>query len=198
MNFAIHPIDLVAILYAAYAIFRGLRRGFASELPRLLALVVVLAVACWFFAPLGDYMMEKTRLSQPASARFVAIGLLLLGGWLATVVLRLILRSLVEFRFKGYIEPIGGGLTGVARAALIGSVVVLLVNLLGNGFYYEHIVERSVTGRVLTAYTLPFYETVRSRFPELQLPVAPAVESKGPSDEPIEPWHPPIEGIQTE
>jgi uncharacterized membrane protein required for colicin V production len=185
VDLPVHPIDIACVLYALYALIKGIRRGLASELARLVGFLGIFLVAWWFYPTLGETLLATTRLEHARSANLLAFVLLLAGAYLVFLAIRLLLKLLIDFKFKGAVEKIGGGLCGLARAALFVTLLLIVVFLGGQGVVYDYVAERSRVGEFFDLYTVPTYENAALTYPDLHLPLPedPVIEDEIGPDE---------------
>lgn len=168
MNF--HPVDIILVVYLLLASLHGLRRGLSSEIAHMVAAVAILAAA-WIFSPqLADLLMSRTRLQDPGMAHGLSFALVIAGGFVLSLLLRLILKTLLDFSFKGRLERLGGALAGCLRGVVVVTVVVIAINLWPRGYFYEQVAEASFLGRNLSQAVMPLYEALATERPEWGLP----------------------------
>jgi uncharacterized membrane protein required for colicin V production len=99
------------------------------------------------------------------------------------LILRLLLRRLMEFSFKGKIETLGGALAGLVRSALFASIIMLLLGLVPHDGLHKLLVEDSVAGRAVYARLGPVVEDLKEKYPALQIPTPTAVTGETPATE---------------
>jgi len=176
-------VDVLALIYVVLGALRGLSRGLSGELARLLSVVVAVAVGLYFYEPVGRYLLEHTRLAEggETTAYAVSFGVLLIGGWLAMRVLRFLLRSLMEFSFRGRLEKVGGAVAGFLRCSVEAAAVILLLGLVPHETMRRLFVDESLLGRPLARYVLPAYDELAEKYPTLRIPSR--RESGDPDDE---------------
>lgn len=176
-------VDVLALIYVVLGALRGLSRGLSGELARLLSVVVAVAVGLYFYEPVGRYLLEHTRLAEggETTAYAASFGVLLVGGWLAMRVLRFLLRSLMEFSFRGRLEKVGGAVAGFLRCSVEAAAVILLLGLVPHETMRRLFVDESLLGRPLARYVLPAYDELAEKYPTLRIPSR--RESGDPDDE---------------
>lgn len=174
-----NTIDIIILALLAIGTLRGVLRGLSGELASIISLVVA-AVAGWhFYRPLGEYLADTTRMNamQADTVSFVVI----IGGALILLwALSVILKSIMEFTFKGQIERIGGGMMGLARYALLIAALILVIAQFSSGSVRERVIEESWVGRHTVEQVAPMYEDLVRRYPEL--PPLPAPEGDDEAD----------------
>jgi len=162
-------IDIVVVVLIVLGLIRGLVKGLSGELAGLLSAAAAVAGGWYGYQPLGNFLADKTRLSEPATVA-VAFVLALVGAYILMRILRLVLRSVMEFSFKGKIEKIGGMLAGGIRATVIVAALVLLMALWPHEYLHRLFAEESVFGRLIFEKLGPVYEKIAEEHPALQIP----------------------------
>jgi uncharacterized membrane protein required for colicin V production len=109
-------------------LIRGVMKGLSRELAGVISTAAALFAGWRLFDPVGAYLAGSTRL-QDHGARMLAFLLVLVAAYLLMRVLRLILRSIMEFSFKGNIERVGGGIAGLLRVSALVAAVILAMAL---------------------------------------------------------------------
>ena len=162
-------VDLVVLILILLGLVRGLMKGLSGELAGLLSAAAAFTGAWYFYTPLGNYLTDKTRLSERATVA-VAFVLALVGAYLAMRILRLVVRSLMEFSFKGKIEKIGGMLAGGIRMTVVVAALVLLMAMWPHEYLHRLFAEESVFGSFVFEKLGPVYEKIAEEHPALKIP----------------------------
>lgn len=175
-------IDGIVAVFLAAGLIGGVRRGLSGELARAAIAVACIVVAAFYGRPLADWAMQRFAWS-PRTSYLTALLALLLGVYLASSLLRMVLGRLVDFQFKGRIERIGGGFCGLLRSGVVVSVFLLLLSLMPNDKLRDMITLESRSGQLVCPHMRPMYESLSDRVPELRIPDEPAGEIYDPSQE---------------
>ena len=162
-------IDIVVVILILLGLIRGLVKGLSGELAGLLSAAAAVTGAWYFYTPLGNFLTDKTRLSEAATGA-VAFILALVGAYLLMRILRLVLRHVMEFSFKGSIEKIGGMLAGGIRMTVVVAAIVLLMAMWPHEYLHRLFAEESVFGRFVFEKLGPVYEEIAEKHPALQIP----------------------------
>jgi uncharacterized membrane protein required for colicin V production len=157
-------VDLVALILILLGLIRGFMKGLSGELAGLLGAAAAFAGAWYFYTPLGHFLADQTRLSEPA-ATATAFVLALTGAYLAMRILRIVLRSLMEFSFKGKLEKIGGLLAGGIRMTVVVTALTLLMTLWPHEYLHRLFAEESAIGRFVFQQLGPVYEKMAEEHP---------------------------------
>ena len=170
-------IDVVAGIYLLFGVFRGFKRGLSGELARLVSIAVILLAGWQCYEPLGQKIGEITRLTDHES-RLAGFMLSLVAAALVMVLLRWILKNMMEFAFKGNIERIGGMIAGFLRSLAIVTAIVVAASLSSSAYLAQKFSEDSRIGSVITQYVLPAYQRITEEQPQFGLPQLPGAGSK--------------------
>jgi uncharacterized membrane protein required for colicin V production len=162
-------VDVVALILMTIGMIRGVSKGLSGELAELISAAAALVVGWRFYQPLGNYLKNVSRMSETGSylAAFLVI---LVGGYIAMRLLRVMLRALMEFSFKGKLERIGGGLAGLLRTTVVISAFILIVALIPQARVHRVVAEESVFGKFLYNNLGPVYDTLSEKYPALKIP----------------------------
>ncbi len=176
-----NTIDIIIAILLAIGALRGVLRGLSGELAGIISLGVAAFAGWHFYRPLGEYLADTTRMSaiQADTVSFIVI----IGGALILLwALSIVLKSIMEFTFKGLLERIGGGIMGVVRYALIMATLVLIFSQFSRGAVRRHVIEESFIGQRAADRLVPLYEDLVRRYPEL--PALPDMEEDADEDAP--------------
>jgi uncharacterized membrane protein required for colicin V production len=162
-------VDIVAIALVLLGLLRGAARGLSKELAGLISVGAGVLAGWYGYRPLGDYLGRETRL-EGAGAYAAAFVATLVGAYVLMRLVRLVLRSIMEFSFKGKIERVGGALTGLAKGLASAGILLFVFGLWPGGAISRHVTEDSFFGRVLHREAGPFSERLGEKYPALRLP----------------------------
>ena len=172
---AFNFVDALAAIVLLVGLLGGLKRGLSGELSRVIAIAVA-AFSAWRFAtPVAEWGMEKLSMTQERAYVFSFLAILL-AAFLVMWLIRITLRNLMEFAFKGRIERMGGALAGLLRALVIVAALVLMISFAPQPEIQRIVMKQSFCGRLVAKYLRPVYEDLQQRAPEFGLPAPPAIE----------------------
>lgn len=164
-DFNIYDLIIVAVL--VIGILRGLTRGLSGELAALIALALAVAAAWYLYEPVGDYLAQAREWTM-LQAHTVAIVVVILLALLVLFALGALLKKIMSFAFKGWLERIGGAVLGFVRFGIIAAAVIFLIHLHGREPMKEMITEESLIGRHTMETMRPWYDQLAERYPELR------------------------------
>lgn len=162
-------VDGLVALFLLAGMVGGVRRGLSGELVRALIAVAAATAAVLYARPVSEWAINQWDLP----VRTALIGAFLavfLGAYLAVTLVRGLMGRLADFRFKGPLERIGGAVCGVARAAGVSGLILLLLGLAPNDNLRNLVMDESVAGRFVTQHVRPLYGQLTERVPEIQVP----------------------------
>lgn len=166
---AISVVDALVVIALLIGLARGIMRGLSGELAGLLSAAAALAAGWYGFRPLGAFIENSTRLTgQPAYTLAFATAVIV--GYFLLRVLRIVLRAILEFSFKGSIERVGGAIAGLLHSALSAAVALIFLSLWPTEPLHRWITEQSYSGRLVVERLRPWYDTLTERYPDLPLP----------------------------
>jgi membrane protein required for colicin V production len=184
-------VDAVVLAFLLYGLIRGSIRGFSGELARLLYLSGALLGTSLAHPILADLLSHHTRLDATDADR---IGLILAAGLaiLLVLLIRLLVKKLFQFSFRGKLERVGGALLGLMTVFILVSAVFILAARTPWPGVRSIARSDSLTGRTANHLFPPLYKQM-ARW--VSLPPLPP-ESGGEAD-PAAPdqevWDPPAE-----
>lgn len=162
-------VDIIVVIILLLGTVRGLLKGLSGMLADVISVLAALAAGWYGFRPVGDYIVGHTRLTEQG-AYIAAFALVLIGAYLLMRALRLVLRSLLEFSFKGRIERVGGALAGLIHSGVLVAVLLLFLSLWPHEAVHQVVAEESVAGRFAAERLQPFYESLAEKYPVLRFP----------------------------
>lgn len=167
-SYGLNLIDMLVALFLLGAIIQGFRHGLSGELARLIAMIATVWAAVAFYEDAGFYIEQHTRLTG-VHAYGVAFGLLLLGLYFVTVLLRVLLKSIMEFAFKGVLERLGGVVAALLRTAIALTALLFFLSIMPHDFIRSSIREHSFTGQLLSPVFDRMTEELHIRYPDIEI-----------------------------
>jgi uncharacterized membrane protein required for colicin V production len=177
-------LDIVAAVYLLIGLLRGLKRGLSGELARLASMAFILFAGWRMYVPLGEKIAEMTRLTEEQSL-LAGFGLIILAAGISMILLRLLLKNILEFTFKGKLEKIGGMVAGFLRSFVLIALIVIPLGLSPIPYLQRTVAEESLLGSTIIKYLVPVYQQVVEENPDLGLPaIKGAPEAEEPDEDP--------------
>jgi uncharacterized membrane protein required for colicin V production len=171
-EYGMHWVDLPVIVFLLYGLIRGALRGFSGELARLLYVLGAMAGASLAHPVLADLLRGHTRLEEADADR---LGLVLAAvlSIIAVLLIRLLVRKLFQFNFKGKLEKVGGAILGLASALVLVSALFILAARAPWPGVRDVARSGSLTGRTAEFLFPPLYRQLAGRMDLPPLPPAP-------------------------
>lgn len=119
-------IDLIILVPLLWGAVRGFMKGFIIGISGLLALILGIYGAVLLSDRLGVYLAEAHGL-EGAMMPVVAFALVFIAIVVGIHFLGKLIQKAVQLAALGLVDKLAGGIFGIAKAALILSVVILLV-----------------------------------------------------------------------
>ncbi len=116
-------LDIVILIITVLSVIGGLRKGLVREALGLAALVVGLLCGLWFYGLVAAFV-ETVIKSKPAANAigfFLIVGAVMLVGYLIS----LLIEKLLKLIHLSGLNRLLGGVFGLLRGALLGSVIIL-------------------------------------------------------------------------
>lgn len=160
---SLHGLDYLFLGLVAAGAIRGIVRGLSRELLVLAAMgVIVWASGRWYGE--ASAVIQRGGQLSPESCDLVAFGLLVVGLFLAFLLLRLLLKPFVKFSFSGPVERLGGGAIGAIEAAFAGAAAMIALSLIPDEGLHRTVTQDSAIGSRLTAAFPTVYDRVAERY----------------------------------
>jgi len=163
--------DIATGILLLLGLVGGVKRGLSGELMRIIMIGAAI-FGGWSFASTGaEWIKEHAGWDAGQSMTLSFFGTIALS-YIVLMVIRFGLRFLMEFKFKGKVELIGGALVGLARAALFCSAILLGLMMPD----YEPItraIQSSNAGAIVIRHVQPHYERIVADNPEFNFPESP-------------------------
>jgi len=164
-------VDIAALVLLALGAFMGYRRGLSGELARLVSIVAAFILGILFYRPVGAWIGAHTRMEdRPAQA--VAFMFTVGATLVAMVLLRIILKRIMQVVFEEMTDKVGGAVAGLLRAGLTVAIIVMMVNTWPHDYLNRTFGEESVIGRIVLKYVPILREKVED------MPVTDKVKDK--------------------
>ncbi len=164
-EFNIYDFIIVAVLFIGF--LRGLVRGLSGEVAALIALALAVASAWYLYEPIGDYLAQAREWTL-LQAHTIALVIVLLVALIVLFTLGSLIKKIMSFAFKGWIERLGGAILGTVRYGILVAAVIFLVQLHGREPTKSNMTEYSLIGRHTAETMMPWYDQLAERYPELR------------------------------
>ena len=141
-------IDIIAIVVVLAGALRGYFRGLSGELARLVSMILSMALGIVISRPMGAWFCAHTRLSEPQARVFAFLSIVVVV-LLTMVVVRVVLKHIMQVIFNKKVDRIGGVIAGTSGAVLFVLMVFLMMIIWPNEYLNRKFGEESITGRMM-------------------------------------------------
>ena len=138
-------VDYIAMVALLRGFYTGYKAGFFHELLRVATIVVTLVVTMVFFEPMAQFLTLHTFLNL-ATARISGFCVLLVGAFLATKIVELVLVKVLRVSEGGVLNSLFGMVIGGARLLVLLSFLFIVVDICPVKQLQEDVHKRSLTG----------------------------------------------------
>lgn len=139
-------IDLIILVPLLWGAVRGFMKGFIISISGLIALILGIYGAILLSDQLGAYLAEAHGL-EGAMMPMIAFALVFLAIMVGVHFLGKLIQKVVKLAALGLVDKLAGGLFGIAKAVLILSVIILLIEKADTYFEFlphEQLVESTL------------------------------------------------------
>jgi len=158
-------VDTFFLVVVVLGLLRGLVRGLSRELADVFRFGGAVVATWYFYEPVGQWIYGNTGLSDRNAFLLGALAVLL-GSFIALILLHLVLSHIMKLAFEKGIERVGGMLAGGMKGALLAAVVVLLAGLMPHEPIRRAVREESRAGGWIHAHWPGMLERLEERYPE--------------------------------
>lgn len=120
-------LDLIIIVFLAWGMIRGFKRGLIIELCTLMALVLGVFGAYYFGSETSEYLIKEFNTDKRVSL-VLAFAILFLGIVVAVYFFGKTLEKVIKLVALGLINKLAGLLFGLAKFAILLSGIFFLIN----------------------------------------------------------------------
>lgn len=153
-------LDVLAVAYAGYGAWRGVRNGLSRELPRLVMILLFILTGCTL-----SHWMQLVFGKINAMTGHIAGGFGFIGMFAAAFLLARTFRKRFADWLRGKlpgeaIETRGGAAVGGLRTFVIACTLIVFIGLMPLGFISVPFRQGSFLGRGLIHLVVPLYEKI--------------------------------------
>lgn len=163
--------DIITGALLLLGMIGGIKRGLSGELLRIIMIGLSIGGGWTFASTAATRLSEYIDLPAGQLMTLSFFGLIV-AAYVAMLIIRLGLRFLIDFSFKGKLEVIGGALIGLARAALMCSAIIMGL-LMTKAESITGAINQSNAGSLVVKYVQPHYDELVAKNPEFNFPESP-------------------------
>jgi membrane protein required for colicin V production len=116
-------LDIVLLLIVAGSVFTAFRKGFSREIIGLVAVVLALVLATWFYGTAGA--LFESRLSSPAAAHLAGFLVVFVGVLLVGALVGAIVGKFLRITGLSILDHLLGAGFGLARGVVIAVALIM-------------------------------------------------------------------------
>lgn len=120
---AMNTLDIVILLVLAFAVIRGLFRGFVGEISSIVGIVIGFILANRYHEQVLP--LVGSILPDPAIASLLSYALIFITGLILVLIIAGILRHLLKISLLGWLDRLAGASMGLIKGALLSVLIVL-------------------------------------------------------------------------
>ncbi|MBI4432152.1 MAG: CvpA family protein [Candidatus Omnitrophica bacterium] len=158
--------DYIALIAVLRGLYVGFRSGFFPELLRIVSYLITAIVTFHYHASLAQLLTLKTFLNE-ATAQAVAFGGLLIGVFLLTKGVTMLILKLLKVSEGGFLSRLVGGVVGACRWIVLLSLIFMLVGYMPLPSLNADIQNRSLTGRHVASAAPLIFDFLSKLSPQL-------------------------------
>jgi membrane protein required for colicin V production len=116
--------DVILILILAYCFIRGIFRGLLKEISSLIGVLGGFYAAYTYYREAGVYL--KRWISDPNYINILSFLIIFLSVFLIVSIIGIIIKYILKIVFLGWVDRVFGGIFGILKGILIGSVLLIV------------------------------------------------------------------------
>jgi membrane protein required for colicin V production len=116
--------DVILILILAYCFIRGIFRGLLKEISSLIGVLGGFYAAYTYYREAGVYL--KRWISDPNYINILSFLIIFLFVFLIVSIIGIIIKYILKIVFLGWVDRVFGGIFGILKGILIGSVLLIV------------------------------------------------------------------------
>jgi uncharacterized membrane protein required for colicin V production len=165
-----HVLDIAVLALLALGTALGAVRGLSRQLADLLRTAGAVVLAWLLYEPAGRWIHDVTRGGSmaPGPEASLTAGFLLvfLGAFAVLSLLRLALRHVMSFAFRGPIERLGGLVAGASKAAVLAFLFLFALRFWPSDEVRRAVRDDAVAGRMAERVLPAVREQIVARYPD--------------------------------
>jgi|GEM_PF-973524 len=160
----INIFDIASIAILVILGIRGLVRGLSEELEGLVVLFASLFGAWRFYPYVSEKIIHHTRLGEGIITDSLAYVLLFIGIGIGAKLIMVVVSGIFQVVFKGPVERVGGLIAGLAQAAGIIAIVILIATAVNLPIVKQNVLVESKIGSFGSERIPELYNKMAEKF----------------------------------
>ncbi len=174
----LNPVDIAALILIGIGCIQGYFRGLSGELARLIGTVLAFMAGISLHDPVGEWILENTRL-EDQSAHAVAFIATILLCIVIMLILRVVVKKMIKVVFAEKFDKTVGIFAGMLRMGVVVCIIFICMNLIPHEYLNRHFGEESVIGNFVVQYV----PTIRDTLEQANIPIPKNSEEDTPQPE---------------
>jgi len=118
-------LDFFLLFLTGLFVFEGLREGFTRQILGMVATIVGLLLASWFYGAAGSFLLPYV--SARAVANIMGFFLVFVGIQLVAALITWVLKRFYKVAGLSWVDRLTGAVFGLVKATLVGIVIVMIL-----------------------------------------------------------------------
>lgn len=161
----INWVDVFAVILLIRTSYIGARMGLSTELFKLIGILAGLYFGMRFYQDLGSLIISRITL-PPELSDGLSFLILIFASIISLKYVGIILSKIVKLTFAEKVDQWGGFIFGLARGAILVSLIFMFFGIIGIDYFIKSIEERSLTGPYFQRVAPVVYEGITKTLPE--------------------------------
>jgi uncharacterized membrane protein required for colicin V production len=144
---SINWVDVLVVILILRTSYVAFKDGFSHEIFPLLTNITVVIVSLHFYDKMGQNISGAVTFIPVDMANFLSFMVIAIGLSLLFKLLKKLADVAVKVEWHPVVEKLGGIVIGVARSAMIASLVLIVLSLMPLSYLQRSISAKSLTGK---------------------------------------------------
>ena len=158
-------IDLVIVISLIITVYKGYERGFIEEFVKILGILVGLIVGTKYMSSMSHYIVEATKIAPILATVFsfilIFVGMVYLFKYVSGKI-----KTATNYTVAlGGIDKIAGGILGLAKGAIIISLIIIAFSFANVFDYTKQIISESKLFEPMQKVAPSIYDAVKVFIP---------------------------------
>lgn len=161
----INWVDVFVVIFLIRTSYIGARTGLPPELFKIVGILLGLYLGMKFYSDFGSWVNSKIAL-PPELADGLSFLILIFASIISLKFVGAVLTKVVKLTFTERVDKWGGFIFGLARGAIVLSLIFMFLGILQIDYFMKSIEERSLTGPYFQKVAPFVYQVITKTTPE--------------------------------
>lgn len=162
-------VDVLVVIIMIRICYVAFMDGLSHEMFPLIGSVIVLITSLRYYQTFGSAISQNLFGFSPEVANFLSFTIIIIGMGFIVRVLKGLLDKIVQVSWHPILEKFGGLVLGIAKGAIVTSLVLIMLALLPLPYLQWSIRERSLTGMSFLRIGPVIYSKTAGLFPTIRI-----------------------------